>query len=61
MAYTRDAAYAGFHENDRGMVKSGFLADLAVLDRDLTTVPPEELESAEVVMTLVGGHIVYQK
>ena len=60
VAYTRTGAYASYEENDKGMLKPGFLADLAVLDRDLTRITPEEIRYAEVVMTLVGGEIVYQ-
>lgn len=60
VAYTRHGAYASYEENDKGMLKPGFLADLAVLDRDLTRITPEEIRYAEVVMTIVGGEIVYQ-
>ncbi len=60
VSYTRHGAYASYEENDKGMLKPGFLADLAVLDRDLTRIPLEEIRYAEVVMTIVGGEIVYQ-
>ncbi len=60
IAYTRNGAYASHEENEKGMLKRGFLADLAVLDSDLTRISPEEIQSAEVVMTIVGGEIVYQ-
>jgi predicted amidohydrolase YtcJ len=60
VAYTRNGAYASHEENEKGMLKPGFLADLAVLDSDLTRISPEEIQSAEVVMTIVGGEIVYQ-
>jgi hypothetical protein len=60
-AYTRTAAWAAFDENDRGMLKEGFLADFAILDRDLTSIPPEEIRNARVVMTVVGGTIVHER
>jgi hypothetical protein len=60
-AYTRDAARAAFDENERGMLKEGFLADLVVLDRDLTGIPGEEIRDARVVMTVVGGTIVHER
>jgi len=60
VAYTRHGAYASHEENEKGMLKPGFLADLTVLDRDLTRISPEEIRYAEVVMTIVGGEIVYQ-
>jgi len=59
-AYTTRGAYASFEENDKGMLKEGYLADLAVLDRDLTSAPAEEIRAATVVMTIVGGDIVYR-
>ncbi len=60
VAYTRNGAYASYEENEKGMLKPGFLADLAVLDRDLTRISSEEIRYAEIVMTIVGGEIVYQ-
>ena len=60
VAYTRNGPYASYEENEKGMLKPGFLADLAVLDRDLTRISSEEIRYAEVVMTIVGGEIVYQ-
>ncbi len=60
VAYTRHGAYASHEEKEKGMLKPGFLADLTVLDRDLTRISPEEIRYAEVVMTIVGGEIVYQ-
>jgi predicted amidohydrolase YtcJ len=42
------------------VLKDGFLADFAILDRDITTIPPEDIPSARVVMTVVGGKIVYE-
>ena len=60
VAYTTHGAYASYEESEKGMLKPGFLADLAVLDRDLTRITPEEIRHAEVVMTIVGGEIVYQ-
>ncbi|TDI48127.1 MAG: amidohydrolase [Acidobacteria bacterium] len=60
VAYTRNGAYASHEEHEKGMLKLGYLADLVVLDSDLTRISPEEIGNAEVVMTIVGGEIVYQ-
>lgn len=60
VAYTRSAARAAFDENDRGMLRQGFLADFAMIDRDLTAIPPEEIRDARIVMTVVGGKVVYE-
>ena len=59
-AYTTGAAYAGFQELDVGMLKAGMLADLVLLDRDLTMVAPENIAEAGVRLTMVGGKIVYE-
>ena len=37
------------------------LADLAVLSHDILTVPTPKILAAEVVMTIVGGQIVYER
>jgi hypothetical protein len=58
-AYTSDAAYAAFDELDKGRLASGTLADFVMLDRDVTRVVPETIPDARVLMTVVGGRIVY--
>jgi hypothetical protein len=60
-AYTKDAAYASFEEHDKGTLAPGMLADIAVWDRDLTTIPPEQIRNAGVRFTFVGGEMVYSK
>jgi predicted amidohydrolase YtcJ len=59
VAYTRDAAHAGFDEQDRGMLRPGMLADLVVLDTDITRAGPEAVRDAQVLRTVVGGETVY--
>jgi hypothetical protein len=59
--YTLNNAYATFEENIKGSIKEGKLADLVVLDRDILSLPPQELLKAEVVYTLLDGKIIYQK
>ena len=39
----------------------GMLADLVVLERDLLTVPTEEIHSLKVETTIVGGRVVWSK
>jgi predicted amidohydrolase YtcJ len=48
-------AWLAYDERRRGKLVPGYLADLAVLDRDPVTVPPEELPEVQVVATMVGG------
>ena len=60
-AYTIDCAYAAFEENEKGSITAGKLADLVVLSRDIRREDPALIESTDVLMTVVGGTIVYQK
>jgi predicted amidohydrolase YtcJ len=60
--YTLTSAYAGFEEKDRGSLEVGKLADLVVLSRDILDAKERDhIAEAEVVMTMVGGKIVYDK
>lgn len=59
-AYTTVAAYSSFEEDSKGMLKPGMLADFVLLDRDLTTIPPESIRDARVLKTVVGGTVVYR-
>jgi predicted amidohydrolase YtcJ len=59
-SYTIWPAYAGFEEQIKGTLVPGKLADIVVLSKDITTVPDDEIRSAKVVYTIVGGKVVYQ-
>jgi len=54
------AALAGRREKTEGSLEAGKLADLIVLSQDLFKIPPTEIVKTEVLLTLVGGKIVYQ-
>ena len=60
-AYTIDAAYATFDERDKGSLAVGRLADVVIVDRNLTLIPPETIRDARIDYTIVGGRIVYQR
>jgi len=60
-AYTLQAAYAAFEEDVKGSLTVGKLADVTVLTKDITTVPDDEIRTAKVAYTIVGGKIVYQR
>ena len=57
--YTRNAAYAAFEEDVKGTLSPGRLADVTVLTRDILTCPDEEILSARVAMTVLGGKVAY--
>lgn len=57
--YTTGAAYAAFAEHDRGMLRPGFYADWTALSADPTTCTPDEILSASVRRTVVGGVTVH--
>jgi predicted amidohydrolase YtcJ len=59
--YTRGSAWFSQEQNKKGDIKTGMLADLAVLDRDYFTVSEEEVKSIESELTVVDGKIVYAK
>jgi len=59
--YTLGSAYAEFTELRKGMIKIGCLGDLVIFDRDLMVIPPEEIMSAQVDYTIVGGKVVYSR
>jgi predicted amidohydrolase YtcJ len=60
-AYTVNNAWVGMMENDLGQVKEGFLADLAVLEESPLEVDPRRLKDVEVLLTIVGGRVVYER
>jgi predicted amidohydrolase YtcJ len=60
-AYTWNAAYLEGSETTKGSIEPGKHADFVVLDRDITTVDPEEIIETEVLMTIVGGDVVYER
>jgi predicted amidohydrolase YtcJ len=58
---TINNAYTTFEEKVKGSIEPGKLADLVVLPDDIMTVPAKSIESMNVLMTMVGGRIVYQR
>ena len=56
---TRNNAYLTFEERLKGSIEPGKLADLVVLPEDILTCPDKHIEQMQVVMTMVGGKIVY--
>jgi len=59
--YSLDAAYASFEEDLKGSVELGKLADITILDGDLTETTADQIKDVPVYMTIVGGKILYKK
>ena len=60
-AYTLEAAYAEFQETIKGSIEPGKLADIVILSDDIFTIPPKEILNTRVVMTILGGKIIYEE
>lgn len=60
-SYTLDAAFGAFEEKIKGSIEAGKLADFTVFSKDIMTVPDEEILSAQVEKTIVGGKVVYER
>jgi hypothetical protein len=58
-AYTQASAFAEFREKVKGRLEPGYLADLIVLDHDITTASPQQLLHTRVLRTVVNGETVY--
>jgi predicted amidohydrolase YtcJ len=60
-SYTINNAFAAFEEGKKGSIKIGKLADVTVLSRDLLTIPDDQIQSAKVDYTIVGGKVMFQR
>jgi predicted amidohydrolase YtcJ len=58
-SYTINAAYADFDEGIKGSLRPGKLADITVLSKDIMTIPEDDIPSAQVLYTIVGGTVRY--
>ena len=59
--FTKWASYSVFEEDTVGTIEVGKLADLTIFSKDLMTIPEDEIMSSEVVMTIVGGKVIYKR
>ena len=59
-SYTTNGAYAAFEEENRGSLKPGKYADITVLSKDILKIPEDEIPTAKVVYTIVGGKVAYK-
>jgi predicted amidohydrolase YtcJ len=58
-AYTINAAYATKQDKISGSLEAGKRADLVVLDRDILTIDPENIQDTKVLATYLDGRLVY--
>jgi predicted amidohydrolase YtcJ len=59
--FTLDAAYAVFEEDIKGSITPGKLADIVVLSDDIMTIPAPQILETDVLMTILGGKVVFEK
>lgn len=60
-AYTVNGAYGSYDEERKGKIKTGQYADFAVLEKDIFTIPEDEIKDVSIDMTVVAGKIVYER
>ena len=58
-SYTTNGAFVAFQEQESGSLTPGKWADIAVLSRDIMTVPPQSILGTRVLYTIIGGKVVY--
>ena len=59
--YTWNGAYLGKDEEKLGSIEPGKLADIIILNKDILTIPEEEIKEIQVLTTMVDGKIVYAR
>jgi predicted amidohydrolase YtcJ len=59
--YTLNNAFLHHEEKDKGSLERGKLADVIVIDRDYLTCAPDQLGDIRVMLTMVGGRVVYER
>jgi predicted amidohydrolase YtcJ len=58
--YTIEAAYAGHRERTEGSLQVGKVADVILVDRNILEIDPHTIDQTRVLITIVGGKIVYE-
>ncbi|HRV34217.1 MAG TPA: amidohydrolase family protein, partial [Anaerovoracaceae bacterium] len=59
--FTINGAYASGEETLKGSIVPGKYADFVLLERDIFAIAPREIKEVDVLMTVLGGEIVYEK
>lgn len=58
--YTWNGAYLAKEEHTKGSVEPGKIADMIILDRDILSIPTEEIKDVKVLTTIVDGKVVFK-
>jgi predicted amidohydrolase YtcJ len=62
-AYTKWSAYAGFRENESGVIAEGRWGDVTLMDVDpftLSEVDPGAILDGNILMTIVAGQVIFE-
>jgi predicted amidohydrolase YtcJ len=59
--YTINNAYLTHEEKIKGSLEVGKLGDLILIDRDVLTCPVKDVAETKVLLTVVGGKVVFEK
>lgn len=59
-AYTINSAYSLRHDDITGSIEVGKRADYIIVDRDIFTIDPDDIEDTEVLLTVFDGDEVYR-
>lgn len=60
-SYTLDAAYGAFEDKIKGSIVPGKLADFVVFDQDIMQIEEDKILATQVMMTMLGGKIIFEK
>lgn len=58
--YTLGSAYAQFMDDRKGIIRDGYLADIVITDKDLLSIPEQEIMKTRIDYTIAGGKVVYE-
>ncbi|MCP4629222.1 MAG: amidohydrolase [bacterium] len=59
--YTVNNAYAAFEEDIKGSLTPGKLADITIFNRDIMTIPAEDILNTRIAYTIIGGKVKYPR
>jgi predicted amidohydrolase YtcJ len=59
--YTINNARINFEERQKGSLERGKYADLIMIDRDITKCPVNDVRDTQVLLTMAGGKVVWER